>query len=93
MGDAVTLDHIGELPEVREYEHLHDTHYYDGEDGPDTGHRLADAALAAADREVGRLKEKLTIAFRLYLQRADADLVELLAAEQSPSRETGVETP
>lgn len=48
----MTLDHIGELPEVREYERFPVTH---------PGWRLlADAALAAADRHVAALEAAMT---------------------------------
>jgi len=66
----MTLDHIGKLPEIVTYLHLSAAH------DVDILH-AADAALAAADREVGRLAElstaldKLLGCYRLGTQPSD----------------------
>jgi hypothetical protein len=57
-GDAVSFDHIGELPEVRLYldSGKHNFMLHGGFGIRYIRESNADAALAAADREVGRLK-------------------------------------
>ena len=55
----MSLDHIGELPEVKKYDRLMNASFDSQRNLPQflrAPKELADAALVAADREVGRLK-------------------------------------